>query len=77
MKQDLQFVADAVMAQEVIIAMLVNALTKHHPEITTEIIGGLDTVLKNSPIPTRGARAKISGFRDALAAIQPSLEAKH
>ncbi|MBD3812692.1 MAG: hypothetical protein IE917_10780 [Betaproteobacteria bacterium] len=75
--KQMQFLADSVMAQEIALSALINALLKHHPDITAEYIATLEHVLKTSNIPTRGARTNIQRWRDAIAANHPSTQAAH
>lgn len=76
-KMDLAFVADKVIAQEVALALLLDALQRQHPEVTAKLIGGLDNVLSTSPIPTPGARANLTALRRGLATNQPTPKAGH
>ena len=71
MEKGLDFVADAVMAQEITISLLINALFKHHPELTGEFLAGLNHVLATSPIASKGARKRLQELRDAVTANQP------
>lgn len=71
MKQQLSFVADKVIAQEVAFGLLLDALQQLHPEVTAKLIGGLDNVLTSSTMPTPDARANLAALRRALASRQP------
>lgn len=71
MKQQLSFVADKVIAQEIALSLLLESLQQQHPAITAKVIGGLDNVLNGSNLPTPGARANLAALRRALASRQP------
>ena len=73
----LEFFADAVAAQEITISLLLNALFKHHPELTAEFLAGLNHVLATSPIPSKGARKRLQDLRDAVHANQPTPGSAH
>lgn len=75
--KQLDFVADKVIAQEVALALLLDALQQLHPEVTAKVIGGLDNILSSSPIPTPGARANLAALRRGLATTQPMPAAGH
>lgn len=73
----MQFLGDKVIEQEVTLDLLINALSKLYPEVTKELITGLDHVLKTSPIPTPGARKNLESRRAAVAGQQPTQAAGH
>jgi len=73
----LNFVADAVMADQVVLRLLINALFKQHPELTAEFLIGLDHVLANSPIPSAEARRNLEKLRADVLANQPTPGAAH
>lgn len=73
----MQFLADKLIAQEIATSMLIEALAKLHPEVTRELMSGLDRVLKTSPMPTPGSRANLIELRAAIAKTQPNLPAGH
>ena len=75
--KEMQFLGDAVMAQEVALSLLINTLLKFHPEITADYLAGIDHVLTGSSIPTPGARSKLEGWRAAIATNQPKPSAAH
>lgn len=77
MNKELGFVADKLIAQEVVFNLLLNALQQMYPEITAKIISDLDRVLKTSPIPTPGARANLVEMRKAISQHQPTPAAGH
>jgi len=69
--KQLDFVADKVIAQEVALALLLDALQQQSRDVTAKVIGGLDNILSTSPIPTPGARANLVALRRGLATKQP------
>jgi hypothetical protein len=75
MNKDLGFVADKLIAQEVAVSLLLNALQELYPEVIAKIINNLDHVLKTSPMPTPGARANLVALRNGIATNQPSPQA--
>lgn len=66
-----RFVADKVIAQEMLIMVMINAWMNLYPEITARIIQGLDQVLDNPAIPTTGARANLERIRAQIDFHQP------
>lgn len=66
-----QFIADKVIAQEIVLMTTINAWMRLYPEITEAIIHGLDHVLGSSAIPTAGARTNLETLRAQIAWHQP------
>lgn len=66
-----RFIADKVIAQEMLIMVMINAWMNLYPEITTRIIQGLDQVLDSPAIPTTGARANLETIRAQIEHHQP------
>ena len=77
MNKELNFVADKVIAQEVAISLLINALQQLYPEVTANLVNGLDHVLTTSPIPTPGARTNLVALRAGIAKSQPTPPTGH
>ena len=75
--KELDFIVDKVIAQEVALGLLLNALQKMYPEITAKVIEDLDHILSTSPIPTPGARANLTELRRSLAKNQPNPSGGH
>jgi hypothetical protein len=71
------FIADKVIAQEMLINIMVNAWMNLYPEITGKIIQGLDAVLDSPAIPTPGARAKLEKIREQIDFHQPTQPDSH
>lgn len=66
-----RFIADKVIAQEMLIMVMINAWMNLYPEITVRIIQGLDAVLGSPAIPTAGARTNLETIRDQIDHHQP------
>jgi hypothetical protein len=71
------FVADKVIAQEMLITIMINAWMNLYPEITEKIIQGLDAVLDSPAIPTPGARANLEKIRSQIGFHQPTQTDSH
>lgn len=76
-REQLEFVADKVIAQEVALGLLLNALQQRYPEVTEKLMDGLAHVLQASPLPTPGSRANLMELQAALAENQPTGQAGH
>lgn len=73
----MEFIADKVIAQEVALSMLINAVQQLYPEVGERLITGLDHVLKVSTLPTKGSRANLVALRAAIAQNQPTSPTGH
>jgi hypothetical protein len=65
-----QFVADKLIAQELLLKITINSMISLYPEVTQKIIEGLDFVLDSTAIPTPGALANLEKIREQLAQAQ-------
>lgn len=66
------FLADKIVAQDMLITIMINAWMNLYPEITVKIIQGLDEVLDSPAIPTPGARTNLERIRAQIAHHQPT-----
>ena len=72
MKNDpLEFLADALQTQEIVLHALVKSLQKFNPAITAELISSLDHVMKNAePLPP-GVYQTLGALLGDVRATQP------
>lgn len=75
--ENMTFIANKVISQEVALGLLINSWLQLYPEITQTFIASLDHVLRTSPIPTPGARANLELLREQVARHQPTPAAGH
>ena len=76
-KEQLIFIRDSVIANELMLALLTDALLKLHPETTAALLNSLEHALTHSKIPTEGARKNLEKFHDQVRSHQPNTSPAH
>lgn len=73
----LDFLAESLQAQEIMLHALVKSLQKFNPEVTAEFITHLDHVIKHAPQLPQGVQQNIAALASGVRATQPKQPAVH